>query len=90
MDRAGWGWAGRGLTSLLHEAEEVVQELLPPGVTVQLIQLCNKRRTLHTPHQAAPCLPKSTPRDPPPILQAADGVCGHSVQQSEGSCAQRH
>lgn len=33
-----------GLTSLLHEAEEVVQELLPPGVTVQLVQLRNERR----------------------------------------------
>lgn len=56
---------GGGLTSLLHEAEEVVQELLPPGVTIQLIQLCNKRRILLTPQQAAPCLPKPCPRDPP-------------------------
>ena len=32
------------LTSLLHEAEEVVEELLPLGVVVDLVELKEKRR----------------------------------------------
>ena len=32
------------LTSLLHEAEEVVEELLPLGVVVDLVELKGKRR----------------------------------------------
>lgn len=55
--RVGTGWAcSWGLTSLLHEAEEVVQELLPPGVTIQLVQLHKeKREMLRNPLN--PCVP---------------------------------
>lgn len=67
------GCAG-GLTSLLHEAEEVVQELLPPGVTVQLVQLHNKRRkTLRTPPAPAPPLPGY----PQPARSSIPGAGAH-------------
>lgn len=52
----GTGWVHSWvLTSLLHEAEEVIQELLPPGVTIQLIQLHKKREMLRNPLN--PCVP---------------------------------
>lgn len=35
--------SGTGLTSFLHEGEEVVQEVLPLGVAVQLVKLKEKR-----------------------------------------------
>lgn len=53
----GTGWAcSWGLTSLLHEAEEVVQELLPPGVTIQLVQLHKKKREMLR-NPLNPCVP---------------------------------
>lgn len=55
---------GGGLTSFLHEAEEVVQELLPPGVAIQLVQLHNERRKRLTALPAAPT-PLPAPREPP-------------------------
>lgn len=33
------GGGGRGLTSLLHEAEQVIQEFLPLGVPIEFVEL---------------------------------------------------